>query len=290
MAYRLFEEKHHASVYQKFRFTPPDQIRELIINYLDQKKGLPHVLAVDLGCGTGQNSRLLAPHFQEVVGIDVSECQIQEARAVSGPSNITYRTGTAEELPFPDGSVDLLTAASAAHWFHQRGFLAEAGRVLKPRGCIALLSSTDELTLHYGDCGDRLTQIYEEVRTVLLPYASSQVMVCRSKLQDLYSAIPFPEKERVEQIPVRLSVSVTNVVGYLESFSMFQSYRRADPEAADSMLSSIHNRFLEEMGVTSPDTEMEMRMEYYCVLASKPLHDIQKKHRDLLQLNMDVKF
>lgn len=46
------------------------------------KKGQPHLLAVDLGCGTGQNSRRLAPHFQEVVGIDVSESQIEEAKAV----------------------------------------------------------------------------------------------------------------------------------------------------------------------------------------------------------------
>ena len=49
------------------------------------------MLAVDLGCGTGQNSRLLAPHFQEVVGIDVSKSQLEEARAVSGYPNITYR-------------------------------------------------------------------------------------------------------------------------------------------------------------------------------------------------------
>lgn len=49
------------------------------------------MLAVDLGCGTGQNSRLFAPNFQEVVGIDISEGQLEEARAIPGHSNITYR-------------------------------------------------------------------------------------------------------------------------------------------------------------------------------------------------------
>lgn len=49
------------------------------------------MLAVDLGCGTGQNSRLLAPHFQEVVGIDISDGQLEEARAVPGYPNVTYR-------------------------------------------------------------------------------------------------------------------------------------------------------------------------------------------------------
>lgn len=46
---------------------------------------------MDLGCGTGQNTRLLSGHFEKVVGIDVSENQLEEARAVPGFENITYR-------------------------------------------------------------------------------------------------------------------------------------------------------------------------------------------------------
>lgn len=80
------------------------------------------------------------------------------------PVRCTCRKGTAEELPFPDASVDLLTAASAAHWFHQSRFLAEAGRVLKPLGCMALLGFSDHDTrLRYQDCGERLRHIYDEV-------------------------------------------------------------------------------------------------------------------------------
>lgn len=78
----------------------------------------------------------------------------------------TCRQGTAEDLPFPDDSVDLLTAASAAHWFDQSRFLAEASRVLKPRGCMALLCYTlDNTRLHYQDCGERLNQLHKEVGT-----------------------------------------------------------------------------------------------------------------------------
>lgn len=66
-------------------------LQELFICYGGPQKGPPHVLAVDLGCGTGQNSRLLAPHFEEVVGMDISETQLNEARVVPGYSNITYR-------------------------------------------------------------------------------------------------------------------------------------------------------------------------------------------------------
>ncbi|KAF3842893.1 hypothetical protein F7725_001742 [Dissostichus mawsoni] len=259
MTYRFFEGKDHASVYQKYRFTPPDELKNIILQYLDKKKGKPHVLAVDLGCGTGQNSRLLAPHFQAVVGIDISESQLEEAKGVPGYPNITYRKGSAEELPFPDGSVDLLTAASAAHWFDQSRFLAEACRVLKPGGCVALLGYSCAFPrLHYQDCGERLDHICEEV---LLPYTSNQVAVALGKLEELYSAIPFPDKERVEGLQVNSSTSVRNLMGFIESLSSFQAYKKKHPQTAVSG----------GVGIMSPDMEMKQELEYFCVLAAKPL-------------------
>lgn len=37
MSYRLFEGKDHASIYQKYRFTPPDELKKIILQYLDTK-------------------------------------------------------------------------------------------------------------------------------------------------------------------------------------------------------------------------------------------------------------
>lgn len=271
MAFRLFEGKEHASIYHKYRFTPPHKLKDIIIQYLGIKKGTPHVLAVDVGCGTGQSSRLLAPYFTHVVGIDISECQLEEARGVPGYPNVTYSKGTAEELPFPDASVDLLTAASAAHWFDQSKFLAEAQRVLKPGGCIALLGFSDLNTKFcYQDCGEKLFQIYDEVKKVLLPYTSHQVAVADGKLEELYSAIPFPDKERIENFKSKTFISVRNLLGFIESFSMFQAFKKKDQKSAEDLLLNTQKRFLEEMGVTSPDTEIEQELEYFCALATKP--------------------
>lgn len=76
----------------------------------------------------------------------------------------TGSKGTAEDLPFPDGSVDLITASSAAHYFDMSKFMAEANRVLKPVGCIALVDyGLLKTKLHYQDCGERLTDIFKEV-------------------------------------------------------------------------------------------------------------------------------
>lgn len=270
MAHRLFEEKHHASLYQKYRIIPPDGVKQLILEYLNNKKSAPFDLAVDLGCGTGQNTRMFAPHFQKIVGIDISESQLEEARAVPGFENITYRSGSAEELPFPDCSVDLLTAASAVHWFNADRFLKEAKRVLKPCGCLALLGYTDHFNLNYGSCGDKLDKIISEVKTVLKPYVSEQVTVANSKLQNLFETIPFPDKERIEQITLDIEMTVAGVVGLIESFSYYQTYFRTDNQAAVALLESARTRLLKEMGVTSLDTKLKYTTDFYCVLATKP--------------------
>ena len=79
----------------------------------------------------------------------------------------TCRKGRAEELPFSDSSVDLVTASVAAHWFDHSRFLAEADRVLKPRGCIALVGYTNQnLRLSYQNCGEQLNSFYEEVGVI----------------------------------------------------------------------------------------------------------------------------
>jgi len=47
-------------------------------------------LAVDVGCGSGQGTAFLADRFAKVVGTDISQAQIQEAKAAPSPPNISY--------------------------------------------------------------------------------------------------------------------------------------------------------------------------------------------------------
>lgn len=69
----------------------------------------------------------------------------------------------AEELPFPAGSVDVLTAFTAAHWFDVPRFMREAQRVLRPGGCLAISTYTVDMSLRHGDCSEKLTRVFREV-------------------------------------------------------------------------------------------------------------------------------
>ena len=95
-----------------------------------------HKLAVDVGCGNGQFSRLLATRFDRVIALDASAAQVGEAEP---HARISYRVGTAETLDVPDGSADLICALQAAHWFDLEAFYAKANRALRPGGALALV-------------------------------------------------------------------------------------------------------------------------------------------------------
>lgn len=95
----------------------------------------PRRLALDCATGSGQAAVGLAEHFERVVAIDASEGQL--AHAAAHP-RVEYRLAKAEESGLETGSVDLVTAAAAAHWFDPEGFAAEVRRVVRPRGLLAV--------------------------------------------------------------------------------------------------------------------------------------------------------
>jgi ubiquinone/menaquinone biosynthesis C-methylase UbiE len=90
--------------------------------------------ALDVVCGAGQSTLALTALADEVVGADSSRAMLAAAPvAVS----VRYVAARAEQLPFAGHTFDLLTAASALHWFDRAAFLAEAGRILRPGSWLA---------------------------------------------------------------------------------------------------------------------------------------------------------
>ena len=101
---------------------------------------LPDVRALaglDIGCGEGHNTRLLAGRGARVTAIDVSEVFIGHAREEEGraPLGIDYRVASMVALPFDDASFDFATACMSLMEVPALDrALAEAYRVLRPGG------------------------------------------------------------------------------------------------------------------------------------------------------------
>ncbi|KAM4023878.1 uncharacterized protein ACNLHF_024828 [Anomaloglossus baeobatrachus] len=251
MTTRLFEEKEHVLYYLKYRFSPPQKIQDMIFNYIHQKLDKPYELAVDVGCGTGQNTKILASHFQNVLGVDVSEAQIEEAKIAVNFPNTTFRVSPAEEISVDDESVDLLTAHAAVHWFDIGKFMKEVDRILKPGGCLALFCYYPPREVHYKDRSEKMSKVISEVDNLLSKYQHEKMKLVRTGYKEIF-------EERWH------TYKNCNAPSGLNGFCT------AEPTQAMELIKTTEERFLEIMDVPSNETEIEVCFRYFLLLASKP--------------------
>jgi SAM-dependent methyltransferase len=201
--------------YARFRPEYPSQLAAFLASVAPDKQ-----LAVDVGCGNGQLTQLLAPHFRAVIGLDPSADQI--ANAIPD-ERISYRCAPAERLPLPDRSASLITAAQAAHWFDLPAFYGEVRRVGVPGGVLALIS--------YGVLNlepalyDRFQRFYwDEIG----PYWPPE----RKLVDTGYATIDFPfDALTAPSLEIRLEWHLSQFLGYLLTWSAVRSAREAGRES-----------------------------------------------------------
>jgi ubiquinone/menaquinone biosynthesis C-methylase UbiE/DNA-binding transcriptional ArsR family regulator len=104
---------------------------------------VPPLVIADLGAGEGAFSLLLAQRAQQVIAVDNSDKMVELGSALArkqGVPALEYRKGDLEAVPIADGSVDLaLFSQSLHHALHPERAVAEAWRILKPGGRVAIL-------------------------------------------------------------------------------------------------------------------------------------------------------
>ncbi|GLY95200.1 class I SAM-dependent methyltransferase [Actinoplanes sp. NBRC 103695] len=105
--------------------------------------GRPRVL--DLGAGTGKLTRSLLDRDLNVTAVEPSPGMLEELRRVL-PS-VPSHQGSAERIPLPDASVDVVLVAQAWHWVDVAAATPEIARVLSPGGRLGILwNIRDETT------------------------------------------------------------------------------------------------------------------------------------------------
>ena len=130
----------HSDDYATHRPGPPDSFYER----LDRIAAIDGARALDLGTGPGTVALELARRGADVVGIDVAPEQISSARQVAEELELGGRTrfevATAEDTGLETDTFGLVTACQCWHWFDGDAALAEARRVLRPGGVLAIVA------------------------------------------------------------------------------------------------------------------------------------------------------
>lgn len=131
-AARGFER--NAEAYERSR---PSYPAEAVAHLVGHGGIGPGRRVLDLAAGTGKLTRLLVPTGADVVAVD--PVAAMRAELVRVLPTLEVHDGTAEAIPLPDASCDVLTVAQGFHWFDPPAALAEVARVLRPGGHLFLV-------------------------------------------------------------------------------------------------------------------------------------------------------
>jgi SAM-dependent methyltransferase len=146
--------------YARFRPSYPKQV----IDTLKRDCGFTsNSIVADIASGTGIFTKLLLDHGNHVFGVEPNPDMGRAGEEfLAAYPKFTSVTGTAEATRLGAGSIDVVTAAQAGHWFDRRKSRQEFARILKPGGWVVLvwnerktdstpfLRDYEDLLLRYG--------------------------------------------------------------------------------------------------------------------------------------------
>ncbi|OCL02453.1 S-adenosyl-L-methionine-dependent methyltransferase [Glonium stellatum] len=153
--------------------------------------GLGFVL--DVGCGPGSATRDLASAFEHAVGVDPGEGMINVARERGGETSkgekIRYEVCEAERLTdvpdIPLGGVDLLTSATAAHWFDMKKFWPQAAQLVRPGGTVAIWTRGQHYAHPDMPRGAEINEIQSAFQRTVEPYMQPGNLIAHEMYDNL---------------------------------------------------------------------------------------------------------
>jgi ubiquinone/menaquinone biosynthesis C-methylase UbiE len=115
-------------------------ITERILFLLNPKR---EKLYLDLGCGTGNYTCVLADKGVRLTGVDPSEKMLSVAKERN--QQIKWLEGTAEQIPSGDQAFEgVISTLTIHHWTDLKKAFSEINRVLTDKGRFVLFTSTSE--------------------------------------------------------------------------------------------------------------------------------------------------
>ncbi len=155
---------------QRYSSAEPSERGQALLNLARQVKAGD---ILEVGSGTGYWLNLLHLITPSLYGLDFSMGMLQQAK--EQPARLKLARGAATHLPYRDDSFNLIYCVDAIHHFgDQRAFIAEAFRVLRPGGALAIIGNDP----HDGTAQWYVYDYFESVlETDLRRYSSAETLL-----------------------------------------------------------------------------------------------------------------
>ncbi len=227
--------------YVKYRPSYPEAILDLLRAECDLT---PDAAITDMGSGTGMLAELFLKHGYRVLGVEPNDAMRAAAeQMLTRYERFTSIAATAEATTLPDGSVDLITAGQAYHWFDPERTRTEWMRILRPSGWVVLIWNTR----HTG--GTPFLEAYERM---LLTYGTDYTIVNQQTMDHIDERQAFfgGDTFKLYTFPNQQIFAWDGVRGRLLSSSYTPEADHPNHEPMLQQLRSIYDRYNEHGVVT----------------------------------------
>jgi SAM-dependent methyltransferase len=193
-----------------------------------------HLVAADVGAGTGISARLLGDQGVRVLAIEPGAAM----RGSAAPhSRVTWVGGMAEATGLRSHAVDLVVCAQAFHWFRAADALSEFARILKPQGRLAIVwnrrSARDPLTAGYREA---IAEVSAEIISESMPFEPG--VVAQSGLFSPVTRTTYANAQRLD---------LDGLIGRARSAS-YVPKTDAATERLGALLRTLHQRHADAGG------------------------------------------
>ncbi|KAL9654615.1 hypothetical protein ABK040_006677 [Willaertia magna] len=263
----LFVGKEHTNKYAQFRPTYPIELFQTIFSNIKTNK--ESIIALDVGCGSGQATKEINKLCKYCIGIDPSKNQIQQAKQLN-LENVDFIVGTDVELVnvinnhvkdneqnlsanieinsnSPKLTFDLIVVAQSLHWFDFERFFQQVDQLLSKDGVFA--AWTYILNHFEGENGEEATKVLNDFYKTIWEggYWSER----RKLVDEKYETIPhIPYKDNIKRIVVdyKVDMSLEQYINYIGTWSSIQDYSKKNgeeksKELLDQLLNDLKNAF-----------------------------------------------
>ncbi|KAK3804335.1 hypothetical protein RRG08_000361 [Elysia crispata] len=255
---KMYVDMEQSKAYAEHRPRYSDELFKTIADYC--KETNPNLnLAVDIGCGPGMSTIGFAKYFKKVIGVDVSETQI--ACAPTDIPNCEFKVGYSDKLPFiKSGTVDLICSGESFNLMPQKETFAEADRVLKPGGSIAIFG----YDLPASD-NPEINAVIQKMWVTMIPYWPKD----STQIFDRFSSVelPYPGWTRNDTLKMTMRTDIKKHIGMMKSTWPVVAYTRDHPD--EDFIGDIA-RQIEEILAKTGAKEYNVHYSFFILMAHKP--------------------